>query len=63
MQIIRTSFEIFPSKYLFEKFNDWPYADSAFKALLTDILQDKNLGINASLDLVDGERAHLRDFL
>ena len=46
-QILRTSYEIFPRKYVFEKFDKKPYADIVFKALLGDILQNKNSGMNA----------------
>jgi hypothetical protein len=45
--IIRASYLIFPRKYLFEKFDNKPYAETGFKNLLLDILENKSLGINA----------------
>jgi len=45
--IIRGSYLIFPRKYVLEKFDNKPYAETGFNNLLIDILLDKNLGINA----------------
>ncbi|KAJ1464344.1 hypothetical protein T484DRAFT_3645735 [Baffinella frigidus] len=45
--IIRASYLIFLRKYVLEKFDNKSYAETGFNNLLLDILQDKNLGINA----------------
>lgn len=45
--IIKESYALFPRQYVLEAYNNKPYSLSSVDNLLTDILEDKNLGINA----------------